>query len=185
MVLFDKDGLPSAHPEGEYIPVITPIEETLARRFLHLPFEERHQVVTVEMNLECFVSDLVPLEALGHHIGIARRGTKGRNKIHMGKHSVVNRARFDHPRPTNHCRHAKPALPVRGFFPAKGSAAAIGPGHQLGAVIRCVDHDCIIRDAQVVEFQSNACRLEREGLFHLLDVWQRPALVEVRFQWSI
>jgi hypothetical protein len=44
MVLFDKDGLPSAHPEGEYIPVITPIEETLARRFLHLPFEERHQV---------------------------------------------------------------------------------------------------------------------------------------------
>ena len=39
MVLFDKDGLPSAHPEGEYIPVITPIEETLARRFLHLSFE--------------------------------------------------------------------------------------------------------------------------------------------------
>ena len=48
MVLFNKDGLPSAHPEGEYIPIITPIEESLARRFLHLSFEEGHQVVAVE-----------------------------------------------------------------------------------------------------------------------------------------
>ena len=38
MVLFKKHGLPSAYSEG-YIPVVTPVEETLARRFLHLSFE--------------------------------------------------------------------------------------------------------------------------------------------------
>ncbi len=34
---------------------------------------------------------------------------------------------------------------------AEGSAAAVRPGHQLSAVVGGVDHDGVIRDAQVVE----------------------------------
>ena len=73
MLLLLEGDLPLVDAQGDQLAIVAPVEEFLARRFLHVTFEERHEVVAVEVGLECLVSGLAPLFAPFHHIRIDRK----------------------------------------------------------------------------------------------------------------
>ena len=62
---------PSA--DRHQVAVVAPIEELLARRFLRLALEERHQVVAVEVDLEVLAVERVTLQQLLDQVGLARQ----------------------------------------------------------------------------------------------------------------
>ena len=147
-----EGDLPLVDTQGDQLAIVAPVEEFFAWRFLHLAFEERHQVVAVEVDLERLVSRLAALLAPFHHIRIAAGCGEGRDEIFMREHVVVHGARLDHPGPADHRRHAEAAFPVGRLLTAERGAATIGPAHDLGPVVGGVDDDGVVRDAQVVEF---------------------------------
>jgi hypothetical protein len=74
VILFDKDDLPVAIPQGKQVAIIARIEEFLTRRFLCLTIEKRYQVVSIEMVVKGQIAQLAGAGALRHQIGIVNTG---------------------------------------------------------------------------------------------------------------
>jgi hypothetical protein len=55
VLLLLEGNLPLVDANGEEVAVVAPIEELFARRYLHLAFEEGHEVIAVEVDLERLV----------------------------------------------------------------------------------------------------------------------------------
>ena len=70
--LLDERDLPVFEAQRKEIAVVTPVEEPFARILLDLAFEERQQVVAVDMDLEALVAGLVALLELLDRVGLAR-----------------------------------------------------------------------------------------------------------------
>ena len=107
------------------------------------------------MHLERPVSQLVTLTQLVHNLRFTCRGGEGRDEVFMRAHVVHDRAGFDDAGPADDARDAEPAFPVRVLFAPERRAAAVGPGHDFGAVVCRIDDDGVIRNPQVVEDFSN------------------------------
>src|SRR6185503_7820724 len=50
--LFQEMDLPIFHPQSHQVPIVAPVKETLARVFLHITFQERQQVVAINVYLK-------------------------------------------------------------------------------------------------------------------------------------
>ena len=104
------------------------------------------------MDVERLVTNLVALKTFVYDIRVATGSTKGGDEILMCGHAVVNRAGFDHPRPSNHAWHTKTTFPTCSFFSTKRGAAAIRPGHHFGAVVGGVNNDGVVRNSEIIQF---------------------------------
>ena len=69
----------------------------------------------------------------------------------MGEDLVRDLARLDHTGPANQTRHPPAALVVRVLLTAERRRAAVGPAHDLGAVVRRIHDDGVFGDAELVE----------------------------------
>src|SRR5262249_10877682 len=133
--------LPFQNPDGDELPVIVPIKEVAAWRILHLAFEERHEIVAVEMDLEGLAAGRIAGQAFLDDLWLASRGAEGRDEVIMREDFVVDGPRLDDSRPADQHRYAISALPIGCFFAAERRVAAVGPAHHLGAVVGGVDDD--------------------------------------------
>ncbi len=65
------------------------------------------------------------------------------------------------PGPFDEQRHAKATFPGCALFAAEGSIAAVGPHHELVAVVGGVDNDGVVGDAELIELLEDARQLVR------------------------
>jgi hypothetical protein len=91
--------------------IIVPIEKIHARRFLHLAFEERDEIITVEMDLKGLVADLGAFQTFGNDVEITC-SSKGRDQIVVLEHLIIDGAGLDRAGPAVDHGHAICAFPV-------------------------------------------------------------------------
>src|SRR5262245_55676038 len=152
MVLLNEGDLPRAEAYREQVSVIAPIKEFAAWRFFNLALEERHQVISVEVDLVGLAAYRITLGALCDDIRVTGRRAESWQEVLMSKEIAVNSARFDHARPANQARGSIAALPIGRLLATVRGGATIRPRHHLGPVVRVVDHDRVVGDPKVIEF---------------------------------
>src|SRR5262245_36954107 len=152
MVLLDERDLPRAETYRKQVAVVAPIKEFVAWRFFHLALEERHQVISVEVDLVGLAAYRITLGALCHDIRVTGRRAESWQEVLMSKEIAVNSARFDHARPANQARGSIATLPIGRLLAAVWGRATVRPRHHLSAVVRAVDNDRIVGDPKVIEF---------------------------------
>ena len=86
--LLHQHALPVLHTDGHDVAVVADVEEGIPRAFVHLAFQVRQHVVTVDMHLERLLAGLVALEQLLLDVGHARGGEEGRQPVLMGEDAV-------------------------------------------------------------------------------------------------
>ena len=153
------DGLEAEFPvlvsQGREVAIVGEVEEFLARSLGDVAFQERHEVVTVEMGLEGFVADLQTAQKLCRDVGIAGGGQEGRQEILARGDVVDDAAGLDRAGPPHDHRHAEPAFEGRALLAAERRVAAVGPGKGLGAVIAGENDDGVVGNAEVVDLLEN------------------------------
>src|SRR6185369_3759810 len=86
--LFGENELPAPVAQGDELPVVAEVEEFLAGRFRRLPGEVGEEVVSVEVDLEGLVADLVAGEQLLLDIRLPGGGQKGRQPVFLGNDHI-------------------------------------------------------------------------------------------------
>src|SRR5262249_19602577 len=124
----------------------------LARRFFHLAFEKRHEVIAVEMHFERLAPRCVPFRTFGYNIRVTGRRAESWQEVLMSKEIAINSARLDHARPANQARGSIASPPIGALLATIRGGATIPPRHPLGPVVRAVDHDRVVGDPKVIEF---------------------------------
>ena len=147
----DESGFPIVVADRHQVAVVGPIDELLPRRLLHLAFQERHEVIAIEVHLEGLAVGLVALHHLGDEVGLTRGGGRGGKQILMGADIIDHLLGFDHPGPADERWHTEGAFPASRLLTLKRRRAAIGPGEDFSAVVRGVNNDRVVSDAEVVE----------------------------------
>ncbi len=157
------------------VAVVAPVQEALARVLLHLALQEGQQVVAVDVDLEGLVAGLVALLELLDDVGLA--GGRGQRRQHVGvrEHLVGHGSRLDHAGPADRARHAPAALAVGVLLAAERRRAAIGPAHDLGAVVGRVHDDGVVGDAQLVELVEQLADVP-VVLHHAIGIDAQPGL---------
>ena len=152
--LLQKEHLPIVVAQGREVTVVRPVNELVTRRFVDFAFEERHQVVAVEVNLEGLVSGLHPFQELLFDVRIAGGRQHCREHVLVRADLVDDRAGFDDAGPSDRGRHAIAAFPAGVFLTAEGCRAAVGPGEGLRAVVGGVHDDGVVLNAQFLELRE-------------------------------
>src|SRR5262249_36304882 len=150
--LLDESGLPILDTYGHQVAIVAPVQESFAWILLHLSFEERQQIVTVNPDLESLVAGLVSLLELLHNVRLAGGRQKRRQHVGVREDFVGYRARLDHARPPDRAGHAPSTFVVGVFFAAERRRSAVGPTHHLGAIIGRVHDDGVVADTEIVDF---------------------------------
>src|SRR5437667_4704366 len=89
-------------------------------------------------------------ELLGN-IGLARRSKKRRHPVLVRSDIIQDQAALDPAWPTHEDWHAPAPLPIGVFLTAKRRNSSIGPTIVMGTVVRGVDYDSIVSNAELVE----------------------------------
>lgn len=149
-----EGDLPLVVAHGHQISVVAEIEELPARTLSHLAFEERHEVVAVEMVFEGLLARLVAGEQLLLLLQIriaAGSRDEGRHPV-LGRHDVVDDgAGLDDAGPLGQHRHPKASFVHGAFFAAERMIAAIGPAEDFRAIVAGEHHDRIVGNAELVQ----------------------------------
>ena len=119
--------------------------------FADLPRQVGDEVVAVQMDLVDHVADLVALEQLLLHVGVARDREQGRQPVVRRDDIVGYRAGFDVPGPPDHRRHAVGAFPVRVLLAAERRHRAVRPAVHVRAVVGRVHDERVVRDLEIVQ----------------------------------
>ena len=147
---FEAD-LPVVDADRVEVGIVVEVEDLAARRLFHLALEERQEVVAVEVVLEGLAAGRVSLKELLLHIRNARGREERGHPILVGHDLVVDRAGLEHAGPTGEGGHAHTALPGRALLAVERGVAAVGPRHDLSAVIGREQDDRVVGDAEVVQ----------------------------------
>ena len=108
-------------------------------------------VVAVQVHLEARVPDLGALQQPVLDSGVPGRGHERREPVEAREHSVADRPWLDVTRPAHNGRHAERAFPVGVLLAAERRNGGVGPSEEVRPVVRGEDHDCVIRNAQVIQ----------------------------------
>ena len=145
-----EDDLPVFEAQGHEVAVVIEVDELLARALVLLAREIGQLVIAIEVDLEGLCPRLMALEQLFLDVRLARRGHERRQPIQPADEFVGDRARLNAARPADQARHAEGAFPVGVLLAAERRRAGIGPGILMRPVIGGVEHDGVVRDAEVI-----------------------------------
>jgi len=115
--------------------VVAEMEEFAARTFGDLAFEERLEVVAVQMVLEGLAARLVAGEQLLFQIRIASGRDERRHPVFGGHDAVDDDARIDDARPLRKHGHLETTFVHRAFLATERMVAAIGPAEDFRTVV--------------------------------------------------
>jgi hypothetical protein len=108
-------------------------------------------VVTVEVHIEGLVGRAEALQQLRLDVGSPTAAIRVGTDSSAETMSLISVCGCTLPGPAHQRRHAITTLPIGILLAAERRGAAVGPGECLGAVVRRVDHDRVVGDAEVVE----------------------------------
>src|SRR5262249_41844809 len=113
--------------------------------------EQRHLVITVEVDLVVAAVQRHALEKLVGDVRIACRSDKRREPVEARDDAVLDRARFDLTGPANDGWHAEAAFIAGALGRLERGHAAVRPGEHLGTIVRREDDDGVVGFAHVVD----------------------------------
>ena len=108
-------------------------------------------VVAVEVHLEGLAARLVAAEQLLLDGRLACGGHEGGQPVHVVDDLVGDAAGGKASGPAHHGGHPPAALPVGVLLAAEGRHGGVGPRVQVRAVVRAVEDDRVVGDAELVE----------------------------------
>ena len=152
--LLGEPELPVVVAQAQQVAVVREIEVLLARAFGNLAREQRQQVVAIQVDFEGLLAGrihVVARQELCLEVGFPGHGGKRRQPIHVAHDFIGHGAGFDVTGPAHHRRDAERAFPVGILLAAEGGHAAIGPGVHVRAVVRAVEEQRVIGDAQFIQ----------------------------------
>src|SRR5215472_278078 len=110
--LLQKMNLPLIDAQRHQVAVVAPVHEPPARIRFHFPFQERQQVVTVEVYLEGLLARLVSLLGFFHDVRLPGGGHPGRKHVAMGAEIVRDSPRLADAPPADSAGHAPAAFVI-------------------------------------------------------------------------
>src|SRR5262245_35147190 len=175
-LLFHKYGFPLVVTEAVKVAVIGPIEE-FTPLVGTLASEKFTLVVAIEMDPEVVARGGVAIKKFGLDIRCTGGGDQRRCPVLGGEEVVDPGARWHQTRPAYQRRDAVATLPVGVLLSPERRRSSIRPGKSFGAVVRGVDHDRVVANAELVEFPQELANLSIM-LHHAIriDAEPRPSL---------
>src|SRR6266446_2979291 len=141
---------------GREVAIVREVEEFLPRSLGDVAFQERLEVVPVEVGLEGFVAHLEAVQKFSLNVGLTGSSQKRRHEVLTGYDVVDDTTGLDRARPLRDHGDAESALKRCALLAAEWGIATIRPTEGLGAIVAGEDHDGIVGNAEVVQLLENA-----------------------------
>ena len=150
-ILHHEVQLVVAVAHGQQIEVVGEVPQYLPPALVFLAGQVGKLVVAVQVVLEGPSRGAVAFLEFVGDVGIAGRRDQGGEPVQAGKNFVGDLSRLDMPGPAHQGRDPEAAFPAGVLLVAERRHGRVGPGVHLRAVVRGVDDDGVVGDAQLVD----------------------------------